>query len=308
MTVLEPLPGFSYSNALDVNTRGEVIGNSNEGGLGLPLARATFWAGGVASEVSASRNRSEALEINDPGDILYVEYADPTSGVDPKYLLKSNGSVTELSRVVPDLVFPIDLSDTRRLLCGVRAPSGDIDFVVHDLTAGSRTIVPKPTPLGGQYNWTLFGMDNAGRVLGGFSRYGGRNQTRYDLLWLPAGGATWNAVGLSTTYLLPTITKDGFVLATFDDGAAAALDLRAAFPVLQQLPVYRSRPGGPSYNLAFGANAAGYVVGSDSWSVATLYDPVAGTNASVAGLFPADFEPSYARAINDAGIAIGYGT
>ena len=319
-------PGYLATTPHDINNASKIVGYSGApyGSL-LPFARrepikkATLWdEQGNPTPLEDGPNSSDALCINDAGNILYFVSNDPRNPNPAHYFVGPVGAALALETLIEGKsVGAIDLNDNDVLLGWRENADGSGDNLLYNLTTGDLTILP-PLP-----NGTLIGVDNAGRVLGSVPTPPSSHPQGAPpeiLYWLPAGGGEWQATGI-IALLARRLSKTGLILATIavdnplfplaTDNEAGYLDLNAPSPVFTRLP--RLIPPYPNIydSSALDANASGEIVGFVSTYPGqgpTLYRPSSGATISIESYFtPAGWGYDVALGINDAGAIIGTG-
>ena len=284
---LAPLFGFKSCYVADVNDEGGVVGCSSEpvSPFAQCYSRATLWTRDTnftPVPLSQSTDRSEALRINEKGEVLVVEYDGPlvTDSTPARYWLWTEGQPpVDLAARFPGLRYAQDLNDNTN---GNTQVLGELDSGQRFVGNPDGTLFPIPDvvlPDNATARPTLFGLDNSGRV-GGW--LGVHNPVPLPLgpalpvHWLrpdaPAPGNNWSVTPVSC-FNTPRLTKGGVILFQIEEP-----DVVSGVSHWYDLDHLETTPGripfvGPEVlHYYTDANEAGWIVGHEDWDEPTLHN------------------------------------
>ncbi len=331
ITELKPLQTYPFDSTgvHDINNGNQAVGQSftSFGPLrpSMPLAQATLWdESGTPTPLAEGPNRSEALRINDAGNVLYRVASGPIEDYGYQSFVGPVGAAVALDSLIPGEpgASAIDLNDHSLLLGSHVNAAGFAESFLYDFVTGSFTVLPmleNRIP-------SLVGVDNAGRVLatvvGPPTAPPGCPPEYPDILyWLPAGAAQWQPIGIRTYGFIPKLSKTGLVMASvsrvnpsaspLNNQYAGYLDLNApGAMVFKELPSLLP-PGntGLYASWAGDANAAGAIVGQVFYpgGYPMRYDIATGKVEDLSPHFPANWRADIGLGVNDNGFIVGGG-
>jgi|GEM_PF-2245453 len=329
ITELKPLTTFPFdsTSASDINNADQTVGKSwftsRPYPPSAPLSQATLWdVAGTPTPLAEGPNRSEALRINDAGNVLFQVSDDPTGDYSYRAYVGPVGAAVALDTLIAGEpgASAVDLNDND-LLLGVHVnTAGVAENFLYDLGTGGLTVLP----LLNHRLPRLVGVDNAGRVLATITGPPTGSPAEYPqvLYWLPPGAGQWQPTGIQTYHFISRLSRTGLVLASisrinpaanpYNDQFAGYLDLDAPAPLaFKEIPSLLP-PGNTSLyaSWAADANAAGTMVGQVFYPgrYPLRFDIATGQAVDLRPHFPPNWHADRAIGINDNGFIVGAGS